>query len=263
MALATAMVAPAGAAAMHLGADKPPEGSATGGGETRPSSAAGPVLVVGDSLSVGIEPYLPQELGDRPLTIDAKTGRPSSSGVEVLRSLISPEHEVVVFDLGTNDDPALPEALAADLEDARALAADRCLVIATINRPPLNGVSDQGLNLAVDRFAAGTPGVQVVDWRGAVAANPGLLAADGVHALPEGYALRARLFAQAIDACALDDLPVAPAAAPKPEPKPKPQAPPPPGGEPTAPRAQAEPSLLALLGQMLGYLTGLLGFGNR
>jgi hypothetical protein len=242
---------------MHLGADKPPQGSATGGGEVRPAAADGPVLVVGDSLSVGIEPYLGQELGGRPVTIDAKTGRPSPVGVEVLRSLISPEHEVVVFDLGTNDDPALPEVLAGDLESAKALAAGRCLVIATINRPPLNGVSDEGLNLAVERFAARNPEVEVVDWRGAVAADPSLLAPDGVHAVPEGYALRAGLFAQAIDACGLDDVPAAPAAAPQPKPKPEPAQPKPPPQH--AEGRDAPPSLFVLLGRALAFLGGLLG----
>lgn len=260
MALAAAVLAPAGAAAMHLGTDEPPQGSATGGGEARPAAADGPVLVVGDSLSVGIEPYLHQELDGRPLTIDAKTGRPSPAGVEVLRSLLSPEHEVVVFDLGTNDDPALPEVLAADLESARTLAAGRCLVIATINRPPLNGVSDQGLNLAVERFAARSPEVEVVDWRGMVTADPSLLAPDGVHAVPEGYAVRAEMFAQAIDACGLDDVPAAPASSPKPKPKPEPAQPKP--GPQRADAREAPPPLFALLGRALAFLGGLLGLSG-
>jgi hypothetical protein len=166
--------------------------------------AAGPataaVLYVGDSLGVGTAPYLRDDLGGTALAVDAEIGRPSGVGVDVLRSSIGPEHDVVVFDLGTNDDPAAPEALAADLTEARAIAGDRCLVVATLNRPPLNGVSVDGLNRAVTRFAARDAGVELVDWHGAAAADPGLLF-DGVHASPDGYALRASLFADAIGAC--------------------------------------------------------------
>jgi hypothetical protein len=102
-------------------------------------SATAQLLYVGDSLGVGTAPVLRQALGDLALDVDARTGRPSGVGVEVLASAIGPEHQVVVLDLGTNDDPAAPELLAADLAAAREIAADRCLVVATLNRPPLNG----------------------------------------------------------------------------------------------------------------------------
>ncbi len=165
------------------------------------SGAAASVLYVGDSLGEGTAPYLREQLGGTGLELDAEIGRPSGAGVEVLESLIAPEHEVVVFDLGTNDDPAAPQVLAADLDRARDLAGSRCLVVATLNRPPLNGIPIDGLNRAVTSFAAADPNVALVDWRAAVAEDPGLLT-DGVHADPEGYALRAGLFADAIGSCA-------------------------------------------------------------
>ncbi len=164
-----------------------------------PASAA--VLYVGDSLGVGTVPYLRQQLGSEEIDDDVETGRPSSSGVEILRSRIGGGYDTVVFDLGTNDDPAAPDALAADLQEARQIAGDSCLVVATLNRPPLNGVSVDGLNAAVQKFASSTPGVALVDWHQAAESQPGLLF-DGVHAQPEGYQLRAQLFAQAIQGCA-------------------------------------------------------------
>ena len=186
------------------------------------AQSVGPVLVVGDSLEVGTEPYLRQELPGTDLTVDALKGRPSSEGVEVLRAAIRPEHEVVVFDLGTNDDPANPSGLAASLDAAREIAGDRCLVVATINRPPLAGVSDAGLNGVVRRFAAST-GAQVADWR-AAAAEPGVLGTDGVHGTADGYAVRGALVADAIRSCGVQADP-SPGAAPRP---PKPVEPPPP-----------------------------------
>jgi lysophospholipase L1-like esterase len=165
-----------------------------------PAAAGAAVLYVGDSLGVGTAPYLRDDLGSEALTVDAKIGRPSSVGVDLLGSLIGTEYDVVVFDLGTNDDPAAPAGLAADLAAARRIAGDRCLVVATLNRPPLNGVSVDGLNRAVSAFAASSPNVQLVDWHAAAVHDPGLLV-DGIHSGSDGYALRARLLAAAIDAC--------------------------------------------------------------
>lgn len=157
------------------------------------------MLVVGDSLEVGTEPYLRKELGGVELDVDAKTSRPSSDGLAVLEAAIGAQHEVVVFDLGTNDDPANPSGLAANLESAAQIAGDRCLVFATINRPPLAGVSDDGLNGAVEQVAGAT-GARIADWRSA-ASEPGVLQPDGVHATASGYALRASLIADAIRSC--------------------------------------------------------------
>ncbi len=164
------------------------------------ASAGASVLYVGDSLGVGTAPQLSTRLGGTRLEVDAVNGRPSFAGVDVLDSLIGPEHDVVVFDLGTNDDPGAPATLAADLARARELSGDRCLVIATLNRPPLNGVSIDGLNRAVTSFAARDTNVALVDWRAAVAQDRGLLV-DGVHPDAEGYVVRAGLFADAIASC--------------------------------------------------------------
>ena len=165
-----------------------------------PAGASAAVLYVGDSLGVGTGPYLRQQLGGEAMSLDAEVGRPSSVGVPILRSKISAGDDVVVFDLGTNDDPANPAVLAADLRAARQIAGDRCLVVATLNRPPLNGVSVDGLNRAVTAFASSDPNAQLVDWHAVAERNPGLLV-DGVHTDGSGYALRAKLFAQAVGAC--------------------------------------------------------------
>jgi hypothetical protein len=160
------------------------------------------VLVVGDSLEVGTSPHLRGLLRGIPLTVDAQTSRPSSTGVAILRSRLQSSDQVVVFDLGTNDDPAQPQALAADLAAVRSIVGGgRCVVVATLNRPPYNGVSIDGLNGAVRDFAAGSPPTQLVDWRSTALSSPGLLGPDGVHATPAGYSTRAQLIAQGILGC--------------------------------------------------------------
>lgn len=167
-----------------------------------PASAAASVVYVGDSLGVGTVPYLEAELDGVAINNDSDIGRPSGAGVAILQSLISPDDEVVVFDLGTNDDPGSPAALAGSLAAARSIAGSRCLVIATLNRPPLNGIPVDGLNRAVKSFAAADGNVALVDWHARAEAAPSLLIADGVHPSPAGYALRAELVARAISSCA-------------------------------------------------------------
>jgi lysophospholipase L1-like esterase len=159
------------------------------------------VLVIGDSLQVGTGPYLEQQLGAMPVELDSRESRGSGEGLEALRARLRPDHTVVVFDMGTNDDPSDADALFATLQAVRAATGDRCLVVATLLRPPYNGITYDELNAALERFAIDTPGVQLVDWYGVATSTPGILYDDGVHARPEGYALRGRLIADAVRSC--------------------------------------------------------------
>jgi hypothetical protein len=152
------------------------------------------VLVVGDSLEVGSAPHLRAALGSTSVDVDAEKGRTSGEGVAVLADRLRPEHEVVVFPLGTNDLSA--DAFAASLASAAQLAGGRCMVVATIVR---RRPSAAELNRVVASLAA-TGEVQVADWR-AAAASPGVLGRDGTHATGAGYALRASLLAEAVQGC--------------------------------------------------------------
>ena len=165
-----------------------------------PACAADQVLYVGDSLGVGTTPGLARELGTS-IDGDSRIGRPSPEGLGVLQQKFSPSDDIVVFDIGTNDDPSQPGRLAADLAAARRLTGKKCLIVATLNRPPLGGVPVDGLNNAVLAFASGSPNVQLVDWNAIASSEPDLLGPDRVHPTPQGYALRAQLFAEAVAAC--------------------------------------------------------------
>ena len=180
------------------------------------AAQSGPVLVVGDSLEVGTGPHLRRELAAVPVTVDARRGRPSSEGVRILRERLRSGHQVVVFDLGTNDDPSRTATFARNLAAARKLAGDRCLVVSTLARPPAGGVPVDGLNRIIRDFADATPDARLVEWEAAVKANPALLTSDDVHATRAGYAARARLVAAGVEECfgAVDP----PREAPEPEP---------------------------------------------
>ena len=151
------------------------------------AAAAADVLVVGDSLEVGTGPHLKRELAGREVEVDARTGRPSPEGLQVLRSLLRPGHRVMVFDLGTNDDPSRP-AVAARQPGRRPVPG----------RGPLPGdlhaAPPAAQRRAVDAMNAeiGAPsrGAQRASWSTGVGSRrswPSLMAPDGVHATPDGY----------------------------------------------------------------------------
>ena len=185
--------APVLLAVLGLLAGAGPAGAAAAGGGT--------VAEVGDSLGVGTLPQIRARLPGVSIRGDVLVGRPSIDGPPILQKLLRPSDTAVVFDLGTNDDPANPGALTRDLRDAAALAGGRCMIVATLNRPPLNGVGVGGLNAAITAFAARRPDTIVIPWHRYAAASPGLLGPDHIHPTGTGYRFRGRLFAQAIERC--------------------------------------------------------------
>jgi hypothetical protein len=162
------------------------------------------LIVVGDSLAVGIRPYL---AGDLPagwqITVDGRVGRPLAEGMAVLAATAIPDpaKAVLAISLFTNDDPthtaALRSAIATSLS---RVGADGCVIWATITRPPVGGTSYAAANRIIDQ-AATDPRLHVVDWAGYTAAHPSILAADGVHPSSAGYRARAALYAQAAQSC--------------------------------------------------------------
>jgi hypothetical protein len=198
-----------------------------------PAAQAASVLVVGDSLEVGSGPYLRHLLPG--VTVDAEKGRTSSEGVRVLSSLLDPSVRVIVFPLGTNDSPSNAGGLAANLAAVRQMAGDRCVVVATISRPPVGGVSVGAINRVVEQFA-GRPAAQVADWRTVVASIPSLLVGDRVHATGDGYSVRATLLAEAVQGCLLGGASVGASGIPAPR-------------DPNArpPEAEGEPALVLSL----------------
>jgi lysophospholipase L1-like esterase len=191
-------------------------GSRAAGGRTARSRAAAPppspprslphdVLVIGDSLAVGMQDALRAALPGWHVTFDARTGRPLAEGMRVLAA----QHAapaIVAFSLFTNDAPGSTAALEQAVR-ATAARPGGCAVWATIVRPPVDGVSYAAANRLLERLA-GDPqvalGLQLVDWSAVIARTPAYLAPDGVHGTPAGYRARGELYASAIRACAGD-----------------------------------------------------------
>lgn len=165
------------------------------------ASGSGGVLVVGDSLEELTSPYLKQYLPGVPLTVNAVGGSNSFQIFDLFQESYEPSQSVIVFDAGTNDNPAYPEILAGNLRKVAAEIGDRCMVVPTIHGLTVNGIDSSGKNRVVREFAASRPGTQVPDWARAEETHPELMQADDLHPIPAGAELRARLIARGVKAC--------------------------------------------------------------
>ena len=165
------------------------------------AQAAPKVLVVGDSLEELTSPYLSRYLPGVELVVNAKGGYNSFQIFDLFQESYEPSDSVIVFDAGTNDNPAYPEILAGNLAKVAAIVGDRCMVVPTIHGYTVNGVDNTGKNRVVAEFAASRPGTQVPDWAAVVATHPELMQADNLHPIEQGSDYRAQLIAQGVEGC--------------------------------------------------------------
>lgn len=165
------------------------------------ASGRGGVLVVGDSLEVLTSPYLKRYLPGVPLTINAVGGYNSYQIFDLFQESYDPSQSVIVFDAGTNDNPAYPEILAGKLNAVTQIVGDRCMVVPTIHGFTVNGIDNRGKNQVVAEFAASRPGTQVPPWARVVATHPELMQADNLHPIAEGADYRAQLIAEGVKRC--------------------------------------------------------------
>jgi lysophospholipase L1-like esterase len=155
------------------------------------------VLVVGDSLAVGMKPFLGPMLPDTDITWDSRSGRTTPTGLDRLRAHLRRQRPtVVIVSLGTNDGSS-PVRFASRL--ARALAAipqDACILWSSIDRPARKGPF-KTLNKVLWAASRSDPRLHVVDWHGAIVRGRVALP-DGLHPDVAGYETRSRMFAAAM-----------------------------------------------------------------
>jgi lysophospholipase L1-like esterase len=163
------------------------------------ATTGGAATLVGDSLNVGVEPYLAEALPGWRIDTHDLVGRPTSDGVDQLRTLRRSLAPVVVVSLGTNDADGSEQEFRALVESAMGIVGpDRCLVWATIVR---DGVERTGFDRVLRDAAQAHPNVHLVEWAALVEHDQALLAGDRVHGTPEGYRRRAEEVARAVRAC--------------------------------------------------------------
>lgn len=161
------------------------------------AAAAVPTLVVGDSLAVGMRPYLDQLVPGRKLTWNVRSGRTTPQGLQILRGrLRESQPAAIVISLGTNDGPD-PARFADRIRRMLAVTPPTtCVVWPNIVRPRRKG-DEAGLNRVLRRVAARDPRLVVVDWERAVRTGRVVLP-DALHPDAAGYARRSRMVAAAL-----------------------------------------------------------------
>lgn len=158
------------------------------------------VLVVGDSLAVGLRPYLQQQLGTD-VAWDAKSGRTTPQGLFALRAALKVvQPTTVVVSLGTNDGSS-PERFQDRIDRMlSAIGSKRCVVWANIYRPARKGPY-AALNTVLSAEAAKVSRLHLVDWLSAVKGRAVTLP-DGLHPNTKGFEYRSQLIADAVqDEC--------------------------------------------------------------
>ena len=166
--------------------------AATGADAERPR-----VLVLGDSLAVGLQPYLGELLAERAITWDARSGRTTPEGLQRLRTTLrGVRPNAVVISLGTNDGSD-PGRFASRIRRVlRALPPRACVVWPSLVRPPRKGAY-HALNRVLRAEARRNPRLVVVDWDVAVRRGEVTLP-DALHPDAAGYLRRSSMIADAV-----------------------------------------------------------------
>jgi lysophospholipase L1-like esterase len=159
---------------------------------------AAQVLIVGDSLAVGMQPFLADMITDREVTFDAKAGRTTPQGLRALRfELQRYAPQAVVISLGTNDGSD-PHVFADRIRRTlRAVPPSACVVWPAIARPPRKGAYKQ-LNTVLREAARHDQRLTVIDWDHMVAKGTVALR-DGIHPDADGYRFRSWVTAAAVE----------------------------------------------------------------
>jgi lysophospholipase L1-like esterase len=161
------------------------------------------VFVVGDSLTVGTQPWLRTAMQRRGWTLtgaDARVGRPVSEGLAVLRAHRATLPPYVLIALGTNNLGATAQDVKSWLRSARQIAGTRPvawvnLCLNDASQPRLRGF--RIINAALLKYAPRFR-ITVADWctyagRHGVTNGP-----DGIHYGPGAYRVRAAFYARAV-----------------------------------------------------------------
>jgi len=157
------------------------------------------VLHYGDSLAVGTDLYLDRYLADWTLRSSTDVSRHAADAPSALAALGPSLPRVVVLSVGTNDDPGAVSDFRRIVRQTVAVAGpSRCVVWATIVRPPYRGVPYSGYNQVLRTAAAQHANLVVLDWAAMARTHPGWFGADGVHPSMSGYRARAAATARLV-----------------------------------------------------------------
>lgn len=155
-------------------------------------AGANTVYILGDSVILGTQYVINQQLAGWKVTLDAKVSRRMDQGLDVVASKGGNLGRVVVVHLCTNwyggDYGAVADTLISMLRGADRIVWSTCV--------PWVGQINQA-NDAIKELPSRHPNLAVVDWA-AIAGTPGYTAGDGLHLQGQGQYALADLLATAI-----------------------------------------------------------------
>jgi hypothetical protein len=134
---------------------------------------------IGDSITLGAQPWIQEALPGWQTTFDAEIGRGSSAGVAIAPVAAQALPDVVVVELGTND--ASTYELAGNAAAILGALRDVPLVIWQTTHGPEETIPP-GNNDAIAAAVAASPNAVLADWDRWV--DEGVLNPDGVHVQP-------------------------------------------------------------------------------
>ena len=168
-------------------------------GNRSSAPSRGTITLIGDSLNVGVERYLPRALPGWKMITNDQIGRSTSDGIAELEAGRPALSNYVVVSLGTNDPPASSSAFRRHVARLLDLAGpNRCVVWATVWR---DGGPNVVFNGILRDAARSNQRLQLVEWAEMVERHPEWLAADGLHGNEAGYRERALEIARAARSC--------------------------------------------------------------
>lgn len=186
--LASAQSSPISAQPQQKNANAPAE--KTKHTDTKSMDGEG-ITVIGDSVIVGVEPYLKAKLPK--ITVDGKVGRQMSQSKEAVDELKSQGKlgDRIIIELGTNG-PFNKEHLRKLLH---ALSEAKQVLVVTARVP--KGWQDS-VNTTIKEVTVEFDNAKVVDWYAASEGKDEYFYNDGVHLKPEGSRYYASLLIDAL-----------------------------------------------------------------
>jgi len=160
------------------------------------------LLVVGDSLAVGTRPYIHRFLHRWRIHQRTSISMHAPEGPQIMRAYGDHLARVVFVNLGTNDDPRAVGSFVHQVRRALRIAGPRrCVVWASVYRPPVGGASYARINHALERLARRRRRLVMFRWARLARRHRYWFGSDGVHPTATGYRVRARRMARDVRRC--------------------------------------------------------------
>ncbi len=152
------------------------------------------VLVIGDSLTVGISPFWPSNGDKLRVDIDAANGRPLHNANAIVKQNVE-RTDAYVMALGTNDcmgnpgEDEIRNLIIASLNTSEA----KPVILLTLGENGVIRDCAKRFNAVAKRLAASIPSLELGDWQAIILNHPEWYGetGDGIHLTLDGYKARA------------------------------------------------------------------------